>query len=268
MKCKFFRLIYPKSIEDAQSGSYTVALYAPCEAVLDAQGNKLSSITVVGYYLPIVEQMKVDMTGRWKKDAKYGLQFMMDAYEEIIDPGKKGIVTYLSSGLIRGIGKKLAECIYNTFGDDTLKILDNDPDRIREVPGISGKRCEQLRTSYLETRSARRIIALLAPLDINAGQAVRLQKELGPEAEELLKEHPYEVYERGLLPFDVADRLAERQGIPRTAPERTAAGLLHTLELAEQKGHLCLQKERFVQQAVDLLLDYLQNDKVIDKLAD
>ena len=253
MKCKFFRLIYPKSIEDAQSGSYTVALYAPCEAVLDAQGNKLSSITVVGYYLPIVEQMKVDMTGRWKKDAKYGLQFMMEAYEEIIDPGKKGIVTYLSSGLIRGIGKKLAECIYNTFGDDTLKILDNDPDRIREVPGISGKRCEQLRNSYLETRSARRIIALLAPLDINAGQAVRLQKELGPEAEELLKEHPYEVYERGLLPFDVADRLAERQGIPRTAPERTAAGLLHTLELAEQKGHLCLHKERFVQQAVDLL---------------
>lgn len=63
MKCKFFRLIYPKSIEDAQSGSYTVALYAPCEAVLDAQGNKLSSITVVGYYLPIVEQMKVDTPG-------------------------------------------------------------------------------------------------------------------------------------------------------------------------------------------------------------
>ena len=76
MKCKFFRLIYPKSIEDAQSGSYTVALYAPCEAVLDAQGNKLSSITVVGYYLPIVEQMKVDMTGRWKKDAKYGVNLL------------------------------------------------------------------------------------------------------------------------------------------------------------------------------------------------
>lgn len=185
MKCKFFRLIYPKSIEDAQSGSYTVALYAPCETVLDTQGNRLSSITVVGYYLPIMECIKVDMTGRWKKDAKYGLQFVMEAYEEIIDPGKKGIISYLSSGLIHGIGKKLAERIYNTFGDDTLKILDSDPDRIREVPGISGKRCEQLRSSYLETRSARRIITLLAPLDINAGQAVRLQKELGPEAEEL-----------------------------------------------------------------------------------
>jgi len=253
MKCKFFRLIYPKSAEDAQSGSYTVALYVPCETVLDGQGNKLSSITVVGYYLPIMEWMQVDMSGRWKKDAKYGLQFMMESYEEIIEPGKKGIVSYLSSGLIRGIGKRLAERIYNTFGDDTLTILDNDPDRIREVPGINSRRSEQLRDSYLETRSARRIITMLAPLDISAGQAVRLQKELGSRAEELLKERPYEVFERGLLSFDAADRLAEHRGIPRTAPERVAAGLLHTLETVEQRGHLCLHKERFIQQAVELL---------------
>lgn len=253
MKCKFFRLIYPKSAEDAQSGSYTVALYVPCETVLDGQGNKLSSITVVGYYLPIMERMQVDMSGRWKKDAKYGLQFMMESYEEIIEPGKKGIVSYLSSGLIRGIGKRLAERIYNTFGDDTLTILDNDPDRICEVPGINSRRSEQLRDSYLETRSARRIITMLAPLDISAGQAVRLQKELGSRAEELLKERPYEVFERGLLSFDAADRLAEHRGIPRTAPERVAAGLLHTLETVEQRGHLCLHKERFIQQAVELL---------------
>ena len=253
MKCKFFRLIYPKSVEDAQNGSYTVALYVPCETVLDGQGNKLNSITVVGYYLPIMERMKVDMAGRWKKDAKYGLQFMMESYEEIIEPGRDGIVGYLSSGLIRGIGKRLAERIYNTFGDDTITVLDNDPDRIREVPGINSKSCEQLRDSYLETRSARRIIVMLAPLDINAGQAVRLQKELGIRAEELLKERPYEVFERGLLSFEAADRLAERQSIPRTAPERVAAGLLHTLEIAEQKGHLCLHKERFIQQTIELL---------------
>jgi len=253
MKCKFFRLIYPKSVEDAQNGSYTVALYVPCETVLDGQGNKLNSITVVGYYLPIMERMKVDMAGRWKKDAKYGLQFMMESYEEIIEPGRDGIVGYLSSGLIRGIGKRLAERIYNTFGDDTITVLDNDPDRIREVPGINSKSCEQLRDSYLETRSARRIIVMLAPLDINAGQAVRMQKELGIRAEELLKERPYEVFERGLLSFEAADRLAERQSIPRTAPERVAAGLLHTLEIAEQKGHLCLHKERFIQQTIELL---------------
>lgn len=65
-----------------------MALYVPCETVLDGQGNKLSSITVVGHYLPTMERMKVDMTGR-KKAAKYGLQFMVESYEDITDPGKK-----------------------------------------------------------------------------------------------------------------------------------------------------------------------------------
>lgn len=267
MKCKFFKLIYPKKVEDAQNGSYTVALFSPCETVLDGQGNKLHSITVVGFYLPIVERVKVDMTGRWKKDAKYGLQFEMESYEEVIDPGKNGIVAYLSSGLIRGIGKKLAERIYNTFGDDTLKVLDNDPDRIREVPGISGKRCELIHDAYLETRSARRIITLLSPLDVSASQSIRLQKALGVRAEELLKEHPYEVFEKGLLPFETADRLAERQGISRSAPERVAAGLLHTLEQAEQSGHLCLHKERFIQKAVELLHTHELTRMVVAKQA-
>ena len=267
MKCKFFKLIYPKKAEDAQNGSYTVALFSPCETVLDGQGNKLHSITVVGFYLPIVERVKVDMTGRWKKDARYGLQFEMESYEEVIDPGKNGIVAYLSSGLIRGIGKKLAERIYNTFGDDTLKVLDNDPDRIREVPGISGKRCELIHDAYLETRSARRIITLLSPLDVSASQSIRLQKALGVRAEELLKEHPYEVFEKGLLPFETADRLAERQGISRSAPERVAAGLLHTLEQAEQSGHLCLHKERFIQKAVELLHTHELTRMVVAKQA-
>ena len=267
MKCKFFKLIYPKKAEEAQNGSYTVALFSPCETVLDGQGNKLHSITVVGFYLPIVERVKVDMTGRWKKDARYGLQFEMESYEEVIDPGKNGIVAYLSSGLIRGIGKKLAERIYNTFGDDTLKVLDNDPDRIREVPGISGKRCELIHDAYLETRSARRIITLLSPLDVSASQSLRLQKALGVRAEELLKEHPYEVFEKGLLPFETADRLAERQGISRSAPERVAAGLLHTLEQAEQSGHLCLHKERFIQKAVELLHTHELTRMVVAKQA-
>ena len=267
MKCKFFKLIYPKKAEEAQNGSYTVALFSPCETVLDGQGNKLHSITVVGFYLPIVERVKVDMTGRWKKDARYGLQFEMESYEEVIDPGKNGIVAYLSSGLIRGIGKKLAERIYNTFGDDTLKVLDNDPDRIREVPDISGKRCELIHDAYLETRSARRIITLLSPLDVSASQSIRLQKALGVRAEELLKEHPYEVFEKGLLPFETADRLAERQGISRSAPERVAAGLLHTLEQAEQSGHLCLHKERFIQKAVELLHTHELTRMVVAKQA-
>lgn len=253
MRCSFSRLLYPKSLAEARSGSYTIALFYPREKVVDAHGNELSSIKVVGYYLPTVEGLKVDMSGHWKKDAKYGLQYEMESYEEIIAPGKKGIISYLSSGLIQGVGSKLAERIYSAFGEDTLRVLDNEPDRLLDVPGISTKKCEKIRDSYLETRGARKLITLLAPLDISARRAVTLQKLLGPNAEFLLRSTPYAVYERGLIDFEVADRLGALNGIDRAAPERVAAGQLHTLELAEQYGHLCLHKEKFVRESVKLL---------------
>ena len=101
-----------------------IALFKPNEKLLDAQGNRLSSIKVVGHFLPTVAGVKVDMTGHWKKDARYGLQFEMESYEEIVGSDKRSIVAYLSSGMIPGIGTVLAERIYNTFGAQTLEVLD------------------------------------------------------------------------------------------------------------------------------------------------
>ena len=137
MKCSFSRLLYPKRLEEARDGSYMIALFKPNEKLLDAQGNRLSSIKVVGHFLPTVAGVKVDMTGHWKKDARYGLQFEMESYEEIVGSDKRSIVAYLSSGMIPGIGTVLAERIYNTFGAQTLEVLDQNPARIAEVPGIS-----------------------------------------------------------------------------------------------------------------------------------
>lgn len=115
MKSQFTRLLYPQTLEEAQNGSYTIALFRPRETVLDGQGQKIASFKAVGYYLPLSEHVTVDMTGRWRKDPKYGLQFEMESYEEVVESGKKGMVAYLSSGLIRGIGPKLAGRIYDTF---------------------------------------------------------------------------------------------------------------------------------------------------------
>lgn len=230
-----------------------IALFRTRETVMDTQGNELPTVKVVGHYLPTSDHVTVDMAGHWKKDAKYGLQFEMETYEEIISPGRRGMVAYLSSGLIRGIGKKLAERIYDTFGDDTLRVLDAQPERIQEVPGIGEKKSIQVQASYIQTRGARKIITLLAPLEVSAGEAVQLQKKLGANAEELLRHQPYDLFERGLIGFELADQLAATNGIPRTAPERMAAGLLHVLELAEQKGHLSLHKEQFVRETVHLL---------------
>ena len=253
MKCSFSRLLYPKTLEEARGGSYMIALFHPYEKVLDAQGNRLSSIKVVGHYLPTVSSVKVDMIGHWKKDPRYGLQFEMESYEEVIGSGKDGIIAYLASGMIPGIGKKLAEKIYGTFGEQTLEVLDRDPTRIQEVPGISKKKCEQFCAAYTETRSARKLISMLAAYDVSASQAIRLRQKLGSDAQAMLTRFPYQVCERDLIDFDTADRLAQANGIPWDAPERLTAGLLHTLKLAESDGHLSMHKERLVRRALDLL---------------
>ena len=255
MKCKFTRLLYPKTLEEAQNGSYTIALFRPRETVLDGQGQKIASFKAVGYYMPLSESVTVDMTGRWKKDPKYGLQFEMESYEEVVESGRQGMIAYLSSGLIRGIGPKLAGRIYDAFGEDTLNILDSDPDRIREVPGVGVKKCRQFAKEYALTRGARKIITLLAPLDVSAAQAIHLWKELGLDAEGILRNQPYSVFEDGYVSFDLAEKLAVQNGISRTAPERVDAALLHVLCQAEQKGHLCLHKEPFIREAVQILAE-------------
>ena len=253
MKCSFSRLLYPKSLEEARDGSYMIALFRPNEKVLDAQGNRLNSIKVVGHFLPTVAGVKVDMAGHWKKDARYGLQFEMESYEEIVGSDKRSIVAYLSSGMIPGVGSVLAERIYNTFGAQTLEVLDQDPSRVSEVLGISKKKCEQFCKAYMETRSARKLINLLTPFNISAPQAVKLRQELGTDAQRLLMEFPYMVFERDLIDFEIADQLAQASGIPQNAPERLAAGLIYALKQAEHEGHLCMHKETFVRRAVNLL---------------
>ena len=253
MKCSFSRLLYPKSLEEARDGSYMITLFRPNEKVLDAQGNRLNSIKVVGHFLPTVAGVKVDMAGHWKKDARYGLQFEMESYEEIVGSDKRSIVAYLSSGMIPGIGSVLAERIYNTFGAQTLEVLDQDPSRVSEVLGISKKKCEQFCKAYMETRSARKLINLLAPFNISAPQAVKLRQQLGTDAQRLLMEFPYMVFERDLIDFEIADQLAQASGIPQNAPERLAAGLIYALKQAEHEGHLCMHKETFVRRAVNLL---------------
>ena len=253
MKCSFSRLLYPKRLEEARDGSYMIALFKPNEKVLDAQGNRLSSIKVVGHFLPTVASVKVDMTGHWKKDARYGLQFEMESYEEIVGSDKRSIVAYLSSGMIPGIGSVLAERIYNAFGAQTLEVLDQNPARIAEVPGISKKKCEKFCSAYMETRSARKLINMLAPFNISAPQAIKLREQLGSDAPALLTQFPYMVFEHDQIDFETADQLAQANGIARNAPERLDAGLLYTLKLAEHDGHLCMHKEAFVRKAVNLL---------------
>lgn len=253
MLCQFERLLYPPDAKSVNAGSYMVAVYKPCESIIDGKGNMLSRVKAVGYGLPLSAQLRYDMKGQWNKDPKFGIQFEVETYDEIIEPTEEGIVAYLCSGQIKGIGPKLARRVYDQFGKDVLDILDNDPEKLLVIPGISENRLEKICESYLANRAARDVVAFLAPYGITANRAVKLFQQYGNKTLETVKEHPYTLYEMAGVGFITADKIARSMGMSELSPERIDAALLYTLEDAECKGNLCLEKHAFIHSCLKML---------------
>lgn len=253
MLCQFERLVYPQSIGAIGSGSYMVAVYKPCERIIDSAGKAVKQIKAVGYALPISEQIQYDMKGQWNKNAKHGLQFEVESYDEVIKPTREGIIAYLSSGQIKGVGPKLAERIYEAFGNSTLDILDNAPEKLLAISGISKAKLRKICDSYLANRGARDVIAFLTPYGITPKRAVKLYKEYGSDTMGIVKNHPYRLCELAGIGFKTADKIALSMGFNILSPERIDEGILYTLTDAEGKGHLCIEKDKFIKKCLKIL---------------
>ena len=252
MLCTFKRLIYPKVPPPEDSG-YRIALYQPCEKLRDAAGRPVTEVKAVGFFLPTGENLSYELKGRWARDSKYGVQFEVEGYEEIITPTKEGIVGYLSSGQIKGIGPKTAEKIFQAFGTDTLRILDEEPERLLSIPGISAGKLKKIQESYLANRGARDVVAFLVPHGVTPNRAVKVYQAFGKDSMDILRRHPYRLCEAAGIGFLTADQIARSLGLDPRSPERMDAALLHTLQEAEQRGHLCLEKHDFLRQSLKLL---------------
>ena len=148
------------------------------------------SVKAVGYGLPLTSNLRYKMHGRWNETAKHGMQFEVDTYEEVIFPTKAGIMAYLTSGQITGIGETIAERIYAKFGNKTLDILDNEPTRLLEVDGVGKVKLQEIMNSYLANRAARDTVAFLTPFGITAKRAVKLYQEYGSKTIETVKNNP------------------------------------------------------------------------------
>ena len=230
-----------------------IAIYRPCGVLKDAAGNILDQFKAVGYCLPTSDKVRYNMTGKWSKSQKHGIQFEVERYEEVITPTREGIIAYLASGQIRGIGKKTAERIYDTFGQETLQVLDQEPKKLLTVRGISEKKLRKIVDSYLANRGARDVIAFLAPHGVSPSRAVRLYREYGEETMDIVRNHPYRLCELAGIAFRTADKLAMSIGIDPLSSERIDQALLYTLTDAETKGHLCLEKHAFLKECLKLL---------------
>ena len=252
MLCKFEKVIFPRDPAASSSG-FMIAIYKPCGTLRDAAGNVLDSFKAVGYCLPTSNKVKYRLEGKWSKSQKHGIQFDVERYEEVIMPTREGIIAYLASGQIRGIGKKTAERIYDTFGQQTLQVLDQEPKKLLTVKGISENKLKKIIDSYLANRGARDVIAFLAPHGITPNRAVKLYREYGEETMDIVRNHPYRLCELAGIAFKTADKIAMSMGIDPLSPERVDQALLYTLTDAEAKGHLCLEKHVFLKECLKLL---------------
>lgn len=201
MICQFKRLIYPRSIASAD-GSYMIALYKPCEVIKDAGGQLVSEVKAVGYCLPTADNLRYDIKGRWSKNTKHGVQFEVEGFDEIIVPTKEGVIAYLTSGQIKGIGPKIAERIYDAFGVKTLDVLDSEPEKLLAISGISRNKLKRICETYLASRGARDVVTFLAPHGVTPNRAVKLYKEYREQTMDIVRNHPYRLCEMAGVGFE------------------------------------------------------------------
>jgi len=259
MICSFNRLIFPRSLEDVSGEGYMVASYHVHDHLPDQDGNLITEAKVVGYFLPTSKTIRYDLRGSWKRN-KYGLQFELQGYDEIIEHSKEGIISYLSSGLIKGIGKKMAERIYDAFGQDTLQVLDNDPEKLLKIKGISEGKLKRISESYMAYRGARDVITTLAAHGVSASRAFRIYKQFGAKTMDIIRNHPYRLSDMWGIGFRTSDAIARSMGLSATSDERIEAALLHTLKEAETGGQLfknsgsvCLNTKELIEKCLLLL---------------
>ncbi len=211
-------------------------------------------ITVVGFLSGVPVGSTLSLSGSWTNDSRYGRQFKLQGYEIVKPNTLNGIERYLGSGLIKGIGPAFAARIVARFGLNTLDILENDPDRLREVAGLGHTRIERVKKAWQEQKEIHRIMVFLQGHGISAAYAVKIYKAYGRKALQMVKKNPYQLTEDIWgVGFRIADSIALSLGVPANDPRRARAGLLFALDESAGEGHCFLPKEKLLQQAVQLL---------------
>ena len=196
---------------------------------------------------------------------KYGIQFRFDSYKEVVPETESGIIAFLSSGAVRGIGRKTAELIVARFGKETLTIMEKDPRRLLEVEGIGEKKLEAIRESFGKHIELSAIIMFLQENGISTSYAGRIFRRYGDQAVSLIRENPYRLADEIWgIGFRTADNLAEKLGVGRDSRERIRACVKYVLMLEAGNGHTYLTLEELTQKTAGLL--ELSSEEVEDVL--
>lgn len=211
-------------------------------------------LTCVGTFSDIVEGENIEAKGEYTDHPTYGRQFKVVSYEEKAPEDELAIERYLGSGAIKGIGIALAARIVRRFKEDTFRIIEEEPERLAEIKGISERKAMEIAEQVNEKKDLRQAMIFLQQYGIHTNLAVKIYNTYGAEIYSILTENPYRLADDiDGVGFRTADEIATRVGIRTDSDFRIRSGILYTLQLASGEGHTYLPLEELTQRASALL---------------
>lgn len=215
---------------------------------------KEGETTVKGSMPALSEGIYIEAHGDYVETANYGTQFEVVSYIEVLPDDSQAIRKYLASGAVKGIGKVMADRIVDMFGDDTFRIMDDCPEELARVRGISKKKALQIAEYVAEGRSKRAAMTYLSRYAITMNLAVKIYDRYGDNIYGILKENPYKIaYDISGVGFKTCDKIAAEMGLAFDSPERIKCGILYVLDMAGSDGHTFLPEKILNIKVADLL---------------
>jgi len=225
--------------------------------------------TWVGRMQPVSPGMRVRATGKIETDPRHGEQLRVTTLLEIAPSTLQGLERYLGSGMVSGIGPALAARIVGTFGLQTLRVLDEAPERLSEVSGLGRKKAQSLTEAWTTQKTERDIMIFMQQHGVSPAIAMKIIKRFGPSAIDIVKRAPYRLaLDVWGIGFKTADQIARDVGVSPDAPERAQAGVLQVLSDLASRGHVYAERGDLVARAAHMLeLDETNVERAIDTLA-
>ncbi|GAB4261415.1 SF1B family DNA helicase RecD2 [Thermincola ferriacetica] len=227
-------------------------------------------VTVVGNLAAVSVGAVLRLKGEWKHDSKYGKQFNAHDYRETVPATVAGIEKYLGSGLIKGIGPVYARRIVNHFREDTLRVIEEQADRLLEVEGIGQKRVEMIKKAWQEQKEIKNVMLFLQSHGVSASYAVKIYKTYGNESINIVKTNPYRLADDIWgIGFKTADKIARQLGFDKNSYERCRSGIIYVLNELANEGHCFAVREQLVSETVRMLeLEESLVESTIDRMVE
>lgn len=254
MRCRFRRKIFQNEESGFTIASFTTRDPSVPVAARDKflQEKKYTAFVAIGFDLPLTDQIEIEMEGQWEVSS-HGTQFRVENFMEVVPRTREGILGYLSCGAVKGVGPKMAEAIYQEFGLRTLEVMENHPDELMKIRGISRKKLEGIIESFGKNKVFRELMTFLAPYKVTPKKANMILQHFRDESVEIVRRNPYMLCSVKGFGFLTVDEIGRQNYSQLNDPMRISGCISYIMGEAMKEGHLYLDKSEVVKRSLDVL---------------